>query len=185
MPKHFWKYFSKMSENRISLVIGKDFRALQEERVLHYKVLNDAHKIYLATGPLYDLVLLFSNSYVWYWMNYDVTSVRYMWPQYNLVPLLSISSFLALQVLVMRESWWWISGQPDFWGAVWKNLINRNSFSFRISWENRNYNNHLKTKQPKYRHSNFQTLERHLIIRDQTECPRNTWLGRPFEYQTF
>jgi hypothetical protein len=50
-----------MSEIRISLVIGKDFRALQEERVLHYKVLNDAHKTYLATGPLYDLVPLFSS----------------------------------------------------------------------------------------------------------------------------
>lgn len=30
---------------------------VQEERVLQYKILNDAHKVYLATGPQYDLVL--------------------------------------------------------------------------------------------------------------------------------
>ncbi len=45
------------AEKRVSLVIGKDFRALQEERVLQYKRLNEAHKIYLATGPSYELVL--------------------------------------------------------------------------------------------------------------------------------
>ncbi len=42
-------------ESRISLVLGKDIRVLQEERVFPYKVLNDDHKIYLATGPNYDL----------------------------------------------------------------------------------------------------------------------------------
>ena len=48
---------SSSAEKRISLVIGKDFRALQEERVIQYKRLNEAHKIYLATGPSYELVL--------------------------------------------------------------------------------------------------------------------------------
>ncbi len=48
---------SSSAEKLISLVIGKDFRALQEERVLQYKKLNEAHKIYLASGPSYELVL--------------------------------------------------------------------------------------------------------------------------------
>ncbi|CAL4133284.1 unnamed protein product, partial [Meganyctiphanes norvegica] len=34
--------------------LGSKFFSLQEERVLTYRQLDDAHKVYLATGPQYD-----------------------------------------------------------------------------------------------------------------------------------
>jgi hypothetical protein len=49
---------------RRSLSLLSDFKALQEERVLQYKILNDAHKVFLSeTNYGFELAFLLLSLY--------------------------------------------------------------------------------------------------------------------------